>query len=113
MVLCCGVSRTIARVPGVANGVLLKSKWPNKHVWADRCGWRRDEQRRLRGMLHCRIKRSHSLRGKDGSQVTIPAMECAFQVWMARSAALRRWMCGGTRWNDTLYIFLICMLLFC
>jgi len=92
---------TIARVPGITKGVLLKSMWPKKHVEADRCGWRRDDRRRLRVMLHWGMRCSHSLRGKDGSQVASPAMKCDFHVWMAPSAALRRWMCRGTRWKET------------
>ena len=73
---------------------------------------RRDERRRFKVRLHYVIKRSHSLRGKDGSQVTSPEIKCAFHVWMARSAALRRWVCGGSRWNATLNFVNACLMSF-
>ena len=31
-------------VLGTASGVRLKSKFPNRHVYADRSGWRLDER---------------------------------------------------------------------
>ena len=31
----------------------------------------------------------------------MPAMKWFLKVWMARSAALRRWMCGGASWKST------------
>ena len=37
-------------------------------------------------------------------------MKCAFHVWMARSAAFRRWICGGTRWKETLYLVKACLI---
>ncbi len=49
----------------------------------------------------CGMSRSHSARGNFGSQVASPALKWFFQVWMARSAALRRWTWGGTSWKFT------------
>ena len=54
-------------------------------------------------MSHWGSNRSHSAKGKLGSHEERPAMKWFFHVWIARSAALRRWLCGGTRWKSTLY----------
>jgi hypothetical protein len=43
------------------------------------------------------------VRGGLGLHVARPEQKWFFQVWMARSAELRLWLCGGTRWKLTLY----------
>ena len=90
-------------MPGTAIGVLLKSSVPNMHAWADKFGCLRDERRWLMVMSHWGRRRSHSARGKDGSQEARPEMKWCFHVWIARSAAFRRWVWGGTRWKSTLF----------
>ena len=37
------------------------------------------------------------------SQVARPEQKWFFQIWMVRSAALRQWLCRGTRWKAKLY----------
>ena len=79
-------------------GVRLKSKLPFRHAYADSFRCRRDERNRLSVGSACSHMRSHSETGKSGSQVARPALKWFFQVWIARSAALRRWTWGGTNW---------------
>ena len=42
----------MTRVPGTANGVRLKSKFPKRQAWADNLGCLREDRRRLREMSH-------------------------------------------------------------
>ena len=81
----------------------MKSKLPKRQAWAESLGWRLEERRWFRVMSHWGRRRSHSLSGKFGSQEQRPAMKWFLKVWMARSAALRRWLWGGTRWKSILY----------
>ena len=49
------------------------------------------------------MRRSHLVRGNLELQVARPEQKWFFQAWMALSAALRRWLCGRTRWKAMLY----------
>jgi hypothetical protein len=40
------------------------------------------------------MRSSHSVRGNLGLHVARPEQKWYIQVWMARSAALWRWLCG-------------------
>ena len=51
------------------------------------------------------IRRSHSRKGKLGLQDAKPAKKWFLKVWIARSAALRLWMWGGTSWKEMSLFF--------
>ena len=53
---------------------------------------------------HYGRRRSHSERGKEGSQEVRPAIKWFFRVWIARSSALRWWLWVGTRWKSMLFL---------
>ena len=44
----------------------------------------------------CFMSLHHRLDGKSTSHVQSPAMVSFLKVWMTRSAALERWLCGST-----------------
>jgi hypothetical protein len=56
-------------VPGGASGVRLKSKFPKSEACAEREGWMRDDQRRLKVRVACGRRRSHSDSGNFESTV--------------------------------------------
>ena len=89
-------SWTSTLVPGGAIGVVLKSKLPNNAAYADNDWFRRAERSKFNVILHCGRSRSHSREGNCGSHVYKPAIRWFLYVRIARSAAFRRWMCGGT-----------------
>lgn len=80
-------------MPGGANGVAVKSKLPNRKVWADNFGLTRDARSRLIVMFACSSKRSHSDNGKSGSAVARPALKWFLYVWIALSAKFRLCVC--------------------
>ena len=96
-----GFSCTTTLVPGGAIGVALKSKFPNNAAYAERDGFRLDDLNKLMGIIHCGRSQSHSLGGDFGSQVYNPAIIWFLYACMARSAALRRLICGGISWYST------------
>ena len=49
-----------------------------------------------------RNKQIQQIFGKSASITVRIDRNCALNVWMARSAALRRWRLGGTSWYSTL-----------
>ena len=98
---CAGFSWIKILVPGGAMGVRLKSKGPSNMVWADIFGFRRAGRNMLSVVVACGMSRSQRWVGKVGSVLQSPAIKWFFHVRMARSAALRRCMCGGTSWKST------------
>ena len=94
-----------AFVPGGASGVLLKSKIPNKYVYADNFGLVRDDLNRLSVSIACGSNLSHSAIGKSGSHVANPARRWFFSVLIALSAAFLLCMLGGVSSNVLLFFF--------
>ncbi len=80
---------------------------PRMHVLADLLGFRREKRSIFNVSSTCGRNSSHSWRGQCVSTVASAAMKCSLKVVMARSAALTRWLCGGTRWmlifSDLMY----------
>lgn len=96
-----GLTWATTLVPGGANGVQLKSKVPCSCPYADRWGLSRDVRSRFKVMLAWGTRVSQRYNGKFGSVVQCPATKWFFQVQIARSAALRQCMPGGTSWKST------------
>ena len=67
------VSWTKTLLPGGARGVVLKSKIPLMVAWAERLGFVREVQRRLRVITAWGMRRSHSWEEKLESQEVSPA----------------------------------------
>ena len=97
-------SLTKTLVPGGARGVALKSKFLLMAAWAERLGFVREDQRRLRVIAAWGMRLSHSWEGKLGSQDASPAQRWYLNVRIARTEALRQWVYRGTSWKLTLYL---------
>ena len=69
------------------------------YVYADSAGLHLEFLSRLRVRLAYGIRQSHLDMGKFGLTDAMPALKWFFHVWIARSARLRWWECGGTSWN--------------
>jgi hypothetical protein len=95
---CFGFSWAAIRVPGGANGAVLKSNGPNTCAYADNFLFSRELHRRLSIMVACWSSWHHRCMGKWASTVLRPAMKWDLNVRIALSAALRLWICGGTSW---------------
>jgi hypothetical protein len=65
---------------------------------ADNCGLILDPRRMLSVSNACGRSLSHKCSGNIGSHDANPAIKWFLNVCIALSAALRRWMCGGTNW---------------
>ena len=87
--------------PGGASGVRLKSNVPYSWAHAERFGLMRLPLSKLSVISAWGMRRSHRSRGNWGSVLHKPAMKWLLNVLMARSAAFRRCMCGGTNWKST------------
>jgi len=85
-----------ALVPNGAMGVLLKSNLPASSLFADLLGVMREKRSMLRVSCTWGRNSSQSCRGQVGSTVDSVEMKCSLNVAIARSAALTRWLCGGT-----------------
>ena len=89
--LCNGVSYAIARQPGGASGVLLKSKVPNNCAYAESFGFNFDGRRRFRVMVAGSTNLSHRCRGKVGGSVARPERKWDLKVPIAFSAGFDLW----------------------
>ena len=87
-------------VPGGANGVLLKLKFPKRYAYADNFGLTCAFLSRFNVVVYCGRSLSHSSIGKVGSKDTNPAKKWFLKVLIALSAAFLRCTCGGTNWYD-------------
>ena len=85
-------------VPGGPSGVLLKLKVPCSCAHADNLGLSLDARNRFNVMVAWSSSLSHKCKGKSLSTLHNPAMKWFLNVLIARSAAFRRWMPGGTSW---------------
>ena len=83
-------------VSGGAKGVTLKSKFPNITACADNDGFILAVLVKLIVRTAWGINLSHYATENVGSHVQRPAIRWVSNVRMARSAALQRWMWGGT-----------------
>ena len=83
--------------PMGANGILLKSKVPNKWAWAETVGTVLDWRNRLMVNLAWGRCLSHSVTGKAGSVPQRIATEWFLELLMATSAMLRPCHPGGTK----------------
>ena len=88
--------KAITFTPGGASGVLLKSKAPIKEWQADSCGCALDAHNRLMVVVACSMRSSHRCIGKSGCVEHKPAMKWFLKARVARSAAFRLWLQGGT-----------------
>ena len=103
-----GFSCTITFIPGGASGVLLNSKCPSSAVYADIIGFFQQDLIIFSSIVACGVSQNHRCIGKWVSTLERPSMKWYFHFLMPRSAALTRWMCGGTNW----YSISFCLLYF-
>ena len=86
----------MSRVPGGAKGTRLKL-WGTSSTWyAESFGCTREVRNMLSVSCACLMSLHHRTDGKSLAYVQSPAMVWFLKVWMARSAALERWLCGST-----------------
>lgn len=57
----------------------------------------------------CGRRAVQKVRGNCGWMEWIPAMKWDLKDWIAHSARLARWLCGGTRWMGTCRVLVICV----
>ena len=86
-------------VPGVARGVLLKSKAPMRYESTDRQGPMRAGRRSFNVSSAFWMMRLHRWRGKFGSQVKSLAMRWALNVCILLYAIRDHCRPGGTSWR--------------
>ena len=89
--LCDGVSHAMARQPGGASGVLLKSKAPNNCAYADSFGFSFDGRRRFSVIVAYSTNLSHRCRGKFGGRLVSPERKWDLNVPIAFSAGFVLW----------------------
>jgi hypothetical protein len=77
-------------------------------LYAEILGSRLDGRSRFRVINACSRRRSQRCIGKRVSVLHNPATKWFFKVRMARSAALRLCICGGTNWNSMCLLLLNC-----
>ncbi len=94
-----GFSWTNTQMPGGAIGVWLKSTSPWSCAQAESLGLRCDPWSRLSISVACRRSQSHKCREISLSMLQSPAIKW-LNVYIAHSAALQWWTCGGTNWKS-------------
>jgi hypothetical protein len=89
---CFGFSWATIRVPGGANGVVLKSNGPNTCAYADNFLFSRELRRRLSVSVAWWSNWHQRCMGNCVLTVLRPAMKWALNVRIALYATLRQWM---------------------
>jgi len=95
-----GFSWTIMQMPGGTIGVQLKSMGPCSCTQAERHWLMHDPLSKL--SVSSAWGRSQSQRWMGNLLSVLQSLEMKWflKVWMAHSAALRQWTCGGTNWKS-------------
>ena len=85
----------MALLPGVANGVLLKSTFPSSDVYAESGGCTLDVRRRFNQSWHCSSSSSYNCAGKSLSVVQSPDIRWLLNVCIALSTTFLLCIPGG------------------
>ena len=87
------------RQPAGPSGVASKLKGPKRSSQAESAGLQWLARSRFSVSSACGMSRSHLSAGNEGAVPARTARKWSLNVRIARSAALRRWTCGGTSWK--------------
>ncbi len=79
--------------PSGMRGYLFQSYGPFRALYANMAGLTQEVCIMLSVFITCGVRRSHNCRGELLSVVVRAAINTSLKVWIARSAALTRWLC--------------------